>query len=298
MAGSLAPIRPTFVDRTGRCAPKKSKRGAKRSVDNDLPCLQLPGALATSPGPSIAGNDRCESMATVVATPARPKVIEMSWWPCTRARSGWLLVAALAGGCGDEASSVEPRPAPTPPSDPAMPGKVEPAPASELAFGRAVLEALQRDDWDGYTNLLATRADMMGIYAHEDHGESRERRKRRRMVWRRVNRLRDSEAEEGWKSTRSGATREGIAWDALRLVDVRRETVADDGLPEQAAAARLELVLEHQGVERVLALGTCVRAPRGWVALYPMQWQQDRNRPPRGESLLGRVGDHVAAPDR
>jgi hypothetical protein len=182
-----------------------------------------------------------------------------------------------------------------------MPGKVEPAPASELAFGRAVIEALQHDDWDGYTNLLATRADMMGLYADEDRSEGRERRKRRRMVWRRVNRLRDGEAEEGWKSTRREAAREGVAWDAVRLVDVRRETVADDGLPEQTAAAQLELVLEHQGVERVLALGTCVRSPRGWVALYPMTWQADRTRPPRGESLLGRApppGDDVAAPDR
>lgn len=169
-----------------------------------------------------------------------------------------------------------------------MPGKVEPAPASEVALARAVLEALRHDDWDGYTNLLATRADMLGLYADEDRGDARTRRKQRRMVWRRINRLRDGEAEEAWKATRSRARREGVAWDAVRLLDVRRETVGDDHLPPESAAARLELVLEHGGVQRVLALGTCVRSSRGWVVLYPMAWQEAPT-PPRGESLLGGV---------
>jgi hypothetical protein len=203
-----------------------------------------------------------------------------------RARPGWFLAAAIASSCGDEPSASEPAAAPAPPFDPAAPGKVAPAPASELAFGRAVVEALQQDDWDGYTNLLATRADMMGIYADEPRGVGRERRKRRRMVWRRVNRLRDGEAEEGWSSTRRQALVEGIAWDAVRLVDVRRVAVVDDDMPDGTVAAQLMVVLEHRGTERALALGTCVRSSRGWVALHPLSWQQLGEGPLAGESLL------------
>jgi hypothetical protein len=213
--------------------------------------------------------------------------------PSARARPGWLLAAVLASGCGDDPPALVPAAEPEPPSDPAAPGKVQPAPASELAFGRAVLEALRGNDWDGYTNLLATRADMIGLYADEDRGVGRELRKRRRMVWRRVNRLRDGEAEEGWSSTRSQALADGIAWDAVRLVDVRREPVvmtAEGDLPPETTAARLVLVLEHQGAQRALALGTCVRSSRGWVALYPLAWQELGPGLPRGESLL--------APDR
>lgn len=173
-----------------------------------------------------------------------------------------------------------------PPTEPAAPGKVHPAPASEVALARAVLGALQRDDWDGYTNLLATRADMLDIYGDEERGLGRELRKRRRMVWRRVNRLRDGEAEDGWQATRSRARREGVAWDAVRLVDVRREAITGPELPAGAMAARLELVLEHAGTERVLALGTCVRSSRGWVTLHPMAWRE-APAAPRGESLLG-----------
>lgn len=173
-----------------------------------------------------------------------------------------------------------------PPSDPAAPGKVHPAPASEVALGRAVLAALQRDDWDGYTNLLVTRADMLDIYGDEERGIGRELRKRRRMVWRRVNRLRDGEAEEGWQATRRRARSEGVAWEVVRLVDVRREAIADQELPAGSMAARLELVLEHAGVERVLALGTCVRSSRGWVTLHPLAWRE-APAAPRGESLLG-----------
>lgn len=203
-----------------------------------------------------------------------------------RTRPGWLLAAVIASGCGDERAAVEPAAAPAPPSDPAAPGKVAPAPASELALARAVLEALRQGDWDGYTNLLATRADMMGLYADEPRGVGREGRKRRRMVWRRINRLRDGEAEEGWSATRRQAQLEGLAWDAVRLVDVRRVAVADDDMPEGTTAARLVLVLEHQGTERALALGTCVRSSRGWVTLHPLAWQERGAGPPAGESLL------------
>lgn len=210
------------------------------------------------------------------------------------ARPRWLLAAAIlaaaiASACSDGPSAGEPAAAPAPPFDPAAPGKVAPAPASELAFGRAVLEALQKGDWDGYTNLLATRADMMGLYDDEPRGVGRDRRKRRRMVWRRINRLRDGEAEEGWSSTRRQALVEGIAWDAVRLVDVLRVEIPQGELPDGTTAARLVLVLEHQGTERALALGTCVRSSRGWVALHPMAWQEPGATPPAGESLLGRA---------
>ncbi len=199
----------------------------------------------------------------------------------------WWLAAALACGCRDEPTAAEPPPASTA-IDPARAGKVDPAPASEVAFGRAVLEALQRDDWEGYTNLLATRADMMGLFRDEERDEGRERRKRRRMVWRRVNRLRQSEAEGGWKSTRADAARDGVAWDAVRLVDIRREPVREGVLPAGVEASTLELVLEHGGVERVLSLGLCARAQRGWIATDPIGWQRLRPTEPRGESLLGR----------
>lgn len=207
----------------------------------------------------------------------------------SKASFPWLVAVLLA--CGGTEGSPAPSPAasPAPPSDPAAPGKVEPAPASELALARAVLEALQRDDWDAYANLLATRADMLEIYADEERGVGRERRKRRRMVWRRVNRLRDGEAEEGWSSVRREALVQAIAWSDVRLVDVRRQAVAvgDAGdLPPGTTAARLVLVLEHRGTRRALALGTCVRSSRGWVALHPLAWRELGPDPPAGESLL------------
>ena len=210
-----------------------------------------------------------------------------------KALVGWLLVALLASSCADDPPPAGIPSEPEPRSDPAAPGKVKAAPASELALGRAVLEALQRDDWDGYTNLLATRADMMGLYGDEDRGVGRELRKRRRMVWRRVNRLRDGEAEQGWSSTRTQALAEGIAWDAVRLVDVRSEKVepgTDHDLPPGTTAARVVLVLEHQGTRRALALGLCVRSSRGWVTLYPLAWRELGGEPPRGESLLAPQG--------
>jgi hypothetical protein len=207
----------------------------------------------------------------------------------SKAPSAWLVAAVLACGGTEGAPATEASPSPAPPSDPAAPGKVEPAPASELALGRAVLEALQQDDWDAYANLLATRADMLEIYADEERGVGRERRKRRRMVWRRVNRLRDGEAEEGWSTVRREAQVLAIAWSDVRLVDVRRQAVSvgDDGeLPSGTTAARLVLVLEHRGTRRALALGTCVRSSRGWVALHPLSWQELGPEPPAGESLL------------
>lgn len=204
--------------------------------------------------------------------------------PWGRARSEWLLAATLAGGCRDDAPVAAPPPVPAP-ADPASAGKVDPAPASEVAFGRAVLEALQRDDWDGYTNLLVTRADMMGLYRDQDRNEGRERRKRRRAVWRRVNRLRQDEAEDGWKATRRAAKREGMAWSDVRLVDIRREPVEEGSLPAGVEASRLALVLEHAGTHKVLSLGVCARAQRGWVATHAMQWWGDRTAD--GESLLG-----------
>ena len=206
---------------------------------------------------------------------------------CVLARPAWPLAAVLGLACGDDGAPREAAAPPVAELDPAAPGKVEPAPASELALARTVLEALRQGDFRGYTNVLVTRADMMGLYADEDRGVGRERRERRRMVWRRVNRLRDGEAEEGWASTRRRAAAEGLAWDAVRLVDVRREPAADGDLPEGVTAARLLLVLEHAGARRALSLGTCVRASRGWVVLHPMAWQELGPEPLRGESLLG-----------
>lgn len=206
-----------------------------------------------------------------------------------RGPSAWLVAALLACGCADDAPAIAPSPAPAPPSDPAAPGKVEPTPKSELAFGRAVLAALQQGDWNAYANLLVTRADMLELHADEERGLGRERRKRRRMVWRRVNRLRDGEAEDGWSTVRREAKAQAIDWSAVRLVDVRRQVVEvgdDHDLPSGTTAARLVLVLEHRGTRRALALGTCVRSSRGWVALHPLRWQELGPDPPAGESLL------------
>lgn len=202
------------------------------------------------------------------------------------------MAGLVAIGCG---SGSTPTPTPLPAASSTAVRQGDPAPASELAFGRAAFEALQRGDWDGYTKLLATRGDMMGLYSEVDRSEGRERRKRRRMVWRRVNRLRNGEAEEGWTTTRRKAELEGVAWDAVRLVDVRREPVSADRLPPGTEAAELQLVLEHGGVERVLGLGACVKAKRGWVALYPLVWQGAREGELGGESLMGRTAGPAAA---
>ena len=201
--------------------------------------------------------------------------------------SGWLWLAALAPGCGDDPSGSDPTPTPAPPSDPARPGKVEPAPHSSLALGRVVFEELQRDGWESYTNVLATRADMMALFEGTDRGDRRERRKRRRMVWRRINRLRDGEAEEGWKDLRRAAEREGVAWDAARLVDVRHAPSTNHRLPADATTAQLRIVIEHRGVQLGIDLGPCARTPRGWVVLYPMQWLGEGRGEPFGESLMG-----------
>lgn len=198
-------------------------------------------------------------------------------------RGGWLVAGVLAIGCSRDAAA--PTPVVTGKPAPAQAGLVDPAPESALALGRAVFEAMQRDDWEGYTTLLATRGDMMGLYSTTDRSEGRQRRRRRRMVWRRINRLRGGEAEEGWKTARREAELEGVAWDAVRLVDVRSESVSPHRLPPGTETAELYLVLEHAGVEQVLALGACARSKRGWVALYPMRWQGTPEGGPRGESL-------------
>ncbi|MCA9706791.1 MAG: hypothetical protein KDK70_13145 [Myxococcales bacterium] len=195
-------------------------------------------------------------------------------------------LAALTLHCGGDPPASTPTPAPTTPTDPARPGKVEPAPHSPLALGRTVFEALQHDDWEGYTNVLATRADMMAVFEDADRGEGRERRRRRRMVWRRVNRLRDGGAERGWKETRRSAKQAGVAWGSARLVDVRHAPPSPDSLPGDATAAQLRLVIEHGGTERAVELGPCVRSPRGWIVLYPMRWLDEGSGEPFGESLL------------
>jgi len=198
----------------------------------------------------------------------------------------WVLGTALVGGCGDASSEAKPAPAPKPPGDSAEAGKVQPAPSSELALGREVFAVLQRDDWEDYTNLLVTRADMMPFFAEIDRRDARERRRRRRMVWRRVNRLRDGEAEQGWKDLRSAASEAGVDWQAARLVDVRRQPADDVRLPPQLNAVLLRLVIEHGDATVGVDLGPCIEASRGWVTLYPLQWRGAEVFEPFGESLL------------
>lgn len=205
-----------------------------------------------------------------------------------------LAVAAAivpAAGCADDPPATEDIPVPLPPTDPARSGKVDPAPHSKLALGQAVFDALQGDDWNGYTNVLAARADLMAVFRDTDRGDPRERRRRRRMVWRRINRLRDGGAEEGWKDLRREAAGVGVVWDAARLVDVRHAPSTSERLPPDATAAQLRLVIEHRDVELGIDLGTCVRTPRGWVVLYPMQWLGEGHGEPFGESLMGSTTD-------
>ncbi|MEM9462050.1 MAG: hypothetical protein AAGF11_48280 [Myxococcota bacterium] len=201
------------------------------------------------------------------------------------------MLAMLSAGCRDEPTATQDPPIPEPPTDPARSGKVDPAPHSKLALGRAVFEALQQDDWDGYTNTLAARADMMAVFQDTDQGDRRERRRRRRIVWRRINRLRGGGAEAGWKKTRRAAKQAGVAWDTARLLDVRHGPSTPELLPSEVTAAELRLVIEHRGVQLGIDLGPCVRTPRGWVVLYPMKWQGEGHGEPFGESLMGAVPD-------
>lgn len=197
-----------------------------------------------------------------------------------------LVLATTSPGCSDESPTAGATPVPEPPTDPARSGKVDPAPHSMRALGRAVFDALERDDWDGYTNVLAARADLMAVFRDVDRGDRRERRRRRRMVWRRINRLRDGGAEKGWKAVRREAKRAGVAWDTARLVDVRHAPSTSDHLPADATTAHLRLVVEHRQVQQGIDLGPCVRTPRGWVVLYPMQWLGEGHGEPFGESLM------------
>jgi len=202
---------------------------------------------------------------------------------------GFSLVCALLLSCGgdsgQESSSAE---APTP-EGPTLDRKTDPAPRTEVAYARAVVESLREREWESYTNLLATRADMMGIYAQSDRHSDRKRRQRRRMVWRRVNKLRNGGAKKGWRQVRRTLREEEIAWDAIRLRDVRRIPVEDERLPSKANAITLmlEFELEIDGSTRWLDLGICVQAKRGWVALHPMSWSSWPPASGTGESLLG-----------
>ncbi len=208
-----------------------------------------------------------------------------------RAAVRWLPTLGLlvALGCGSEPSDATPAPAPPPAPevDPARPGKVQPTPTSELAFGRKVFALLQQGDWEGYTNLLVTRADLLPLFESRDRTDRRERKRRRRMVWRRINRLRGGGAEKGWKALRREAEAEGVRWEAATLVDVRRAPNEDSRIPSDATAAQLRLVIDHGGTHLGIELGTSLRAERGWVSLYPMRWLGSTAMAPFGESVMG-----------
>lgn len=173
-------------------------------------------------------------------------------------------------------------------------GRSSPAPATEVAYARAVVDALAREDWSDYTNLLATRADMIGVFAEHDRDTRRKRRDRRRLVWRRVNKLRGEGAERGWKSTRHEARMRSLPWGEVTIVDVWRSDSDDRRLPPDTVAARLVVELEHAGTTHWLDLRTCVQVQRGWVTLHPMALLE---RAPRSKGTSLVRGDAAAAPE-
>ncbi len=195
-----------------------------------------------------------------------------------------FVVALVA--CGDAPAEVQDVPPPPSVDGSALTGTVRPAPNSAVGLGRAAFGALQGDDWEGYVNLLVTRADMLGVFAEVDRNTGRKRRGRRRKVWRRVTRLRNGEAERGWKKTRRSAKTEGLAWATATLVDVRRTPLVDHQLPPRTDAGQLVLVVESHGTEYAIELGTCLHATRGWVTIHPMKWRGPVLEPLAGESLL------------
>lgn len=206
---------------------------------------------------------------------------------------------ALLGACGGD---EPPGPVPTEaqPPGPEMDHQPGPAPASEVAYARAVVRALAESDWEGYTNLLVTRADMIGVFASFERDSPRKRRNRRRLVWRRVNQLRGGEAETGWKEVRRSAfgglgAGEASPWGGATIRDVRRIAVEDERLPPGSVAARLLVVVEREGATLWLDLGTCVRTARGWVTLHSMSLRKPGSEPP-GESLLHGSEASPAAP--
>ncbi len=207
-------------------------------------------------------------------------------WAIGRVRV--LATAGLLCGCGDAPAPPADAPPPPPSIDGSLGvGKVSPTPTTSLGFGRKAFEMLRDEDWDGYTNLLVTRADMIAVFAEVDRNTSRKRRGRRRKVWRRVNRLRNEEAEAGWSATRTASRDQGVDWSAATLVDVRSSPATKvRQLPPKTERTALTIVIAHAGAEYAIDLGTCIRTKRGWVTTRPLQWQGPVVEPQPGTSLM------------
>lgn len=189
-------------------------------------------------------------------------------------------------GCGGDS---EPASAPSPaPEGPSITGKVGPAPKTKVDYARRVLELLSKDDWDAYTDVLATRADVMGM---ERTGTRKKSRRQRRRLRRQVNSLRSEEAERGWTMVRRAVRDRGLAWDALKLRDIKESPSRRRSVPSNATASRLVLELEHDQQIFRLDLATVLEVKRGWVAIEAMSWHDGAETSSHAESLLTPRGD-------
>lgn len=210
--------------------------------------------------------------------PPRPGLSSL---PVARRAQPWVVIV-LGVACGGEPASPAPAQRSEPSAEHERPG---PAPTTEVGFGRTVVELLAREDWDAYDDLLATRADMIGVFSGHERDSRRERRNQRRTVWRRVNDLRGGEAKRAWDEALREARARSLPWSEVELADVRRSPSSNRRLPEDAQAYELLVVLEHEGTRLWLDLGTCVKTSRGWVTLDSMSLREEGTRGP-GESLL------------
>lgn len=178
------------------------------------------------------------------------------------------MTIAIAFGCTSNDAEADREP---PPKAPTMAGKARPAPSSALEHARRTVDALAGDDWAGYRNQLSNRADMIGIYADTPTHKRRARRKRRRSIWRRINRLRKETAEEGWHEVRETAAAESFDLSSAQIESIRSMPTRER-LPDSAEALHLYVALRHGETTRWLDLGTCIHVTRGWVTLSPLSW--------------------------
>lgn len=204
------------------------------------------------------------------------------------------MLALVLASCGGESETAsEPTPAP---EGPKVGGKVGPAPKTKVEYARKAFELLAKDDWDAYTDLLATRADVLGLAPDTERelrkkkGRRKNRRKRRRLR-KQINSLRSEDGQRGWDRVRRAVRDRGIAWEALKIRDIKDSPSGHYNVPTLASASRLVIELEHG--ERIfrIDLATVVETKRGWVAVEAMEWHDGAETSELADSLLRPQGD-------